>query len=496
MNVRTPSIRGFSFVRLWGNRALASVGLPDVGSAVGRPSELQALTEPARRTARAHGVIAMLLVATAIMLGGGGSPDPLPEIAVQLAGLAALAAWALVSARPTPDAPARAWLLGALLVVLPLLQLIPLPPAIWHDLPGREVERAALALVEAEGEWRPWSVDPARTLASLLALTTPVILLLMVSSLGQPGRAMVIAMIAAVSTFSLILGAAQLAGGAGGSLRFYVSEASYLAGFQANRNSTADVLLIGMIGGVSAGREWVRRRKADLPRPFVLLSAGVFVAVMTVGVVLTTSRAGIILLPVAWLAIAFILRPWLALNRGSLKWALPGIAAAVAGAGALAAWSGTVRRVAARFRFEGEFRPELWRDALFAAKQFLPIGSGTGTFVPVFIASERLEVVDPSIPNRAHNEVLEILVESGVPGMVVAGAIALLLVRAAIAGLRHPAQGSEAQTYFAVGALVVIAIHSQVDYPLRSMSLACIAAAAAGLLISRDGALNRDKSDS
>src|SRR3546814_20019438 len=35
------------------------------------------------------------------------------------------------------------FVLAALFVAIPLLQVVPLPPAIWHQLPGRDAERQA-----------------------------------------------------------------------------------------------------------------------------------------------------------------------------------------------------------------------------------------------------------------------------------------------------------------------------------------------------------------
>ena len=46
-------------------------------------------------------------------------------------------------------------------------------PALWHALPGRANEIAALNLVGESGRWMPWSVSPPRTWASLFALIPP-----------------------------------------------------------------------------------------------------------------------------------------------------------------------------------------------------------------------------------------------------------------------------------------------------------------------------------
>lgn len=425
---------------------------------------------------------AIILVGAAVMLGGGGSPAPLPEMALEIVAAALFATWVCCSPPRIVSLTPLGWTILAALLGLPLLQLIPLPPIVWHAFPGRQIEQAALNLIGQQGSWRPISVSPARTLASLLAAIVPAIMFVMVSMLGRNGRTAAVGAVAGASLLGLMVGAAQMAGGEGGYFRFYVPDANYLSGFQANHNSTADVLLIGMVAFVAVVRDWAERRNTVRMAPLLGIVA-VFTILFSIGVVLTASRTGIALLPIGWIAVAAICKPWLKFSRKSASLTVVAAAAFFALAGAFLFSSGAVWRVAGRFHFENEFRPELWRDAWFVARQYFPIGAGVGTLVPVFIAIERLEVVDATAPNRAHNEFLEMLVESGAFGIVIWTVIGLFLVRRAAKLLRAPGELTVAQIYFAVAAVAVIALHSQVDYPLRSMSLATLAALAIGLLM-------------
>jgi hypothetical protein len=417
------------------------------------------------------------------VLGGGGSPAPLAELGVQVAALGLLAAWVLLSPDGLPRAGRLAWGLAGLLFVLPAVQLVPLPPILWQSLPGRELEQQALALIGAENAWKPWSLAPSRTLAGLLAVVPPAIVLVMTASLNRSGRTMAIGMVAGVALLSLVVGAGQMSGGEGNSLRFYVPEPSYLAGFQANHNSTADVLLIGMVALAAVVREWSDRRRRPPSTELRLAVVAAGTAILGVGVILTASRAGTLLLPVASLGVLMIVRPWLTFSRKT--WVIASVAVPLVLAFALAALlaSPTAERLLERYTFAGEFRPQLWRDSMFAAQQYFPFGGGVGAFVPVFLAVERLEVVDPSVPNRAHNDILELLVEGGVLGVALLLLGIFVLARLALASRHRLPAGSAAQIWFAVATFAIVALHSQVDYPLRSMSLACIAALAAGLLV-------------
>lgn len=420
-----------------------------------------------------------MAVGTALLLGGGGSPAPGLELAVQLLVATILAAWVLTLDRPTPAAiPRCAWVLAGLLVVLPLVQLIPLPPAVWQALPGRGIEREALALIGAEQDWRSWSIAPDRTLAALLATLPAVAILGMTSASDRAARLRIVAVVSAVTGLTLVLGALQLSGGPGSPFRFLSPQSGGLDGFQANRNSTADLLLVGLVATAAVLREGVVRRVA-LP----LFGAGALL--IGLGVVLTASRTGIVLLPLALLIALAALGSWVRLPFKAM--AAVALAFAVLGGigAAQLANNAALARVAARFDSRQELRPDLWRDAAHVAREHLPFGVGMGNLVPAMVALERLEIVRPAMPNRAHNELLELAVEGGVFALgLAATGLGLLVVSARRAWIDPPEQ-AHGPVVFGIGGLVILLLHSLVDYPFRSMALACLGAACAGMFLHR-----------
>ncbi|HEX4848735.1 MAG TPA: O-antigen ligase family protein [Novosphingobium sp.] len=436
------------------------------------------------------GLCAAGLLAVSLVLGGGGSPAPLPEIAVQLTAALVAAIWLLSggTASPWQRAPSTAWYLAGLIVLLPALQLIPLPPALWHSLPGRDDKRAALELVGAAQDWRALSLSPARTLASLLAAAAAALCLVLAATLDAAGRRRLIGVAALGGLATLLVGAAQLSGGPGNPLRFFDPEQIYLTGFQANHNSTADVILIAMLAMAAAGRHALDRGLVRLSPLQLVLTVAAVDAVMVLGLFLTGSRAGLALLPVVLVFQILILRRGDTAQRAPVRWGraglvVGGLLALAAGAAAILRDNRAIGLVLDRFTLAGEFRPQLWADSLFALGQYWPAGSGQGTFAPVLMAVERLEVVDPTLPNRAHNDYLELAIGGGLPGVILLGIIGLLIGRLAWRALRQPPAGGRAAVLFAQGTLAVIALHSLVDYPLRSMALAALAATAVGLLI-------------
>ena len=371
------------------------------------------------------------------------------------------------------------------LFALPALQLVPLPPDLWRALPGREVEAAALDLVGAGERWMPLSVSPPRTLAALLAMIVPAVAVVVAALASPRGRMLGLAALVAMALISLGVGFVQLANGPGSALRFYAaSHIEELTGFQANRNAAADVLLIGMlaVGALTASQPSGWRSQGSI-------AAALAAILLASGVILTASRMGTLLLAgVALAALTVLAIRYRARLTWSRKLALGGAVLALAAAFAWAV-AGAPSRIAGRLAQGGaEARPEIWHDTLFAIGQNWPWGSGVGTFVPVFIAAERLEVVDPSYPNRAHNDFLELALEAGLPGVLVLVALAGLLVWRLWVRLREQrSRDDQAQLWFAGAVLALVALHSIVDYPLRSMALAAAVGAVVGFILTAAG---------
>lgn len=445
-----------------------------------------------------HPLIAAAFIACAIVLGGGGSPAPGTEILLQLVFVVAGLAWIWLPPRrgSIPISPSRTfWLICALVLVLPLAQLIPLPPALWTAFDGQGDRAAALSLVGREHSWQPLSHSPPRTLAAVLAIVPALFAFFAAASLDARGRHWVVGAIAATTLVAALYGAVQVSLGPEGSHIFYSGTYRTLTGFQANRNSSADVLLIGMaataafllppLAGRGARNSAHRGSGAGADRRRILIVLAVLIAVFFFATIMTASRTGIVLLPLVLIGVWLILRPAMA-DVSRFRF-LPGFAIlAIIPAAALAAWltgNTTLGTIAERFAFSDDPRRELWRDGWFAMKQAWPLGTGVGGGQPAMIAAERLEVLDPYLPNRVHNDYLELALEGGLPAVILLALIAILLAAAAWRTWRGRLEDRHL-TVFGIVVLMVAALHSLVDYPLRSMALACLIGTGAGMLIS------------
>jgi O-antigen ligase len=447
-----------------------------------------------------HPLIAVLFLVAAVVLGGGGSPNPATEVLLQLAFAAAALAW-LWAGGVTPVPQSRAvWLVCALVVVLPAAQLVPLPAGAWTALAGQQDRAAALALVGRDHAWQPLTHSPARTLAVLLATIPPLFAFFAAAALDVAGRRWLVGAIAALAIATALLGAVQVSLGPDGPF-LYAESHHTLTGFQANRNATADVLLIGIAAGAAFAVPWlaapVERTSPGFGvlanRRAVALALAGFTALLFFATVLTASRMGITLLPLALLGVCVILSPALAgLGRWRLLPLLVALLAVpVVAIVALRGGNTALGVVADRFLFDEGGRRELWRDAWFAIQQNWPFGVGMGGAQPALIAAERLEVLNPSLPNRVHNDYLELALEGGVPGLLLLAAIAGILAHTAWRSWRDRPEQRHF-TAFAAILLIIVAAHSFVDYPLRSMALACLVGTGAGLLIGTPRRLAED----
>jgi O-antigen ligase len=207
--------------------------------------------------------------------------------------------------------------------------------------------------------------------------------------------------------------------------------------------------------------------------------------VLLAATVMTGSRTGTLLVLVAGVATLLMLFIGRATPRApSLRGAvlLLGGLATTGAVFLLLSRTTAIGRVAARFADLQSSRTELWQDTLFALRQYWPVGFGMGGFEPAMLPAERLEVLDTALPNRAHNDFLEIGLEAGLLGYAMVALAGLLCVFLAWRAWREvPAM--RRQIVFGMSVLLILALHSIVDYPLRSMAVASLAGIAAGMLV-------------
>ena len=425
-------------------------------------------------------IVAIILLALSVVLGGASREHTLRLALVELAALPVLVIAANRLIRSGLWRQHR-FALGLLagLVAIPLVQLIPLPPAVWTGLPGRDEMVLALQLAGLQPGWAPLSLTPDLTWWSALALIPPaaVFLLALTASHTLSSRMVGVYMIAAV--VGVLLGAAQLASGGERLYPWETTSAGSVTGFFANRNHLATLLLACLPFAAVIGGATLRHRADD--RRLALWFGALFMGLVVIGLAAIRSRAGVILF--GPIAIVSLLGAWTAAGRGRPGPALIGLAgglAAAIGAVALFALPPILERFDVQSAPEGRF--EGWPIVSGAAETYLPLGSGVGSFDAVFRSVEPLEQLDPTFFNHAHNEYLETWLEAGWLGAILILAFLVWYGRRLWSAWRAgPSRERDLQRAASIALLVMLA-HSAVDYPLRTATLACLFALCAAIL--------------
>ena len=259
----------------------------------------------------------------------------------------------------------------------------------------------------------------------------------------------------------LLIGLVQMTQADGGWAYPY-SETSKgsLVGWFANRNHEATMLLAltPLAAVLAAGRgasRWI---------------AGAFLLIVLVAIGAVRSRAGVLLAgPVLILTAAVLLRqPGFARRRS--VWIAAGAVVVVS---LLAVTTLALTPILSRFGADTlpEFRYRAWPLIWSEAQLHLPFGSGLGSFDRVFRAIEPLSLVAPVYFNHAHNDFLELWLETGWFGAAAVIALAAWIGVAAWRAWRR--RDSSLARAASVGVLVLAAT-SWVDYPLRTESLAVL----------------------
>lgn len=426
-----------------------------------KPSPVSAiLREPAN-------LICFVFVAICMAFGGGPGELGLSFVLISLSGLILLISAVRGAGLQTFQAlPLVARLAIALAVALPFVQMIPLPPAIWQALPGHSLRLDVLQGFGLDGAWMPLSITPAETAYSAVIALAMLGLFMAVLAMPKDRIAMLVILMIVMICIGIAIGIVQFSS-AGGSPQFYrVAHRDALIGFFANKNHMGLTLACLVPLSFILVEPGVREKRGLL----VLLALGwITIAALLVA---TNSRAGLLLGLLGMLIAA------LRIFRQQYKLVLAGSAASLVLVIALASFVPAIQDIVARFGRSGEdVRINILDQGFPLIQQYGLLGSGLGSFVSVYAPTEKLEWVNPYYVNHLHNDWLQLVIEAGLPGIIVLVLLAAALALAArsIWLAAPPARGRldsalPDERSFAWAGMVVIlmfAAHSVGDYPVR-----------------------------
>lgn len=426
-----------------------------------------------------HAVIPLYLLAC-LLLGGASASGFTANLLLQLMAIPLIgwSLWHLLQPGGPPlSRSVRAVIaLTGLLVAVALVQLIPLPPSVWTKLPGREAVVNGYRLLDIPLPWLPLTLTPDGARASLLWLLPAIAVLLGIVIPGAFRARGIAWAIIAITVASVALGALQLLGGESAYL-YRITNYGVAVGFFANANHNATLLLVAIPFLAALQTALLKRSKSPRSASAIRLLVIAGFAVILVGLAINGSLAGL------GLGVPVVMTTWLAFGRQRpvlrrLVLALT-VLLSVAAVGFIAV-SPSNNLFGAQHANVEQSRQTSFALTLRAATDYLPFGSGIGSFQPVYRTQEPLASVTNTYMNHAHSDWIELLLETGIVGIVLAAVV--LLWWALRVRVNWQAEEREPFAQAAAIASAAILLHSLVDYPLRTAAISAVFAACIGLM--------------
>lgn len=444
-----------------------------------------AKVEPAGRFV----TFAYIIFLACMALGGGSSRfDAASQPIVRLAAIVLIAALVVrPGAVEQRSCRKGLWFLGAISAAI-LIQLVPLPAPFWTILPGHDHYLAAASAAGEAQPWRPINLTPDRGWNSVFALLPPAAALVATSRIQSRQQTLILAMLILIVLASAVIGLAQVSGGGDDTLRFYAAPPTGSAvGLFSNRNHQAVLLCCGIsmlgawaelgAGGAANGR-------------MRLLIAGAAAAFLVLMIPTTGSRAGLALGALALLTAIGLAAPAGAralrsLSRGR-RW-LVAVAAAAALAAVIVSALTFSRAESVRRLFDSDpmddARIRLLRPLLAMTREFFPVGTGFGSFDPVYRGFEPSTNLMLTVMNQAHDDYLQVVLEAGLPGLVLLVAFVGWWGWTSAGLWRRPADRPGAFGRLGSVLLLLLLLASATDYPLRTPLMMVVAAQAAAWML-------------
>jgi O-antigen ligase len=424
--------------------------------------------------------LAAITVAASMLFGGGARHGLLSDSIPQIFAVLLLFVVSVPAMDRIKDSAFHI-VLVALVIILPLIQLIPLPAGIWLALPGRSELREMYSALQIEPTSLSLSLRPSETWRSFMSILPALAVGLSIAALDLRARIYLILMLLIFSGLNVFLGLGQLVGGTSSSLYFYdVTNRGRAVGFFANSNHYTAFLYATLpfaaaLFSGSSGR--------SAPVRNIVLALSVFI--LLVGLSISGSRTAILLG-----SISFILSLMMIANKTVARLLSKGTGKALAslsfiilvpvllGVGLFQIFV----RIQTQDPFE-DLRYKILGTLYTLVRDLFPFGSGFGSFERIYQTKEALDTVIPSYVNHAHNDYLEIFIEGGLPAMIAVALILSMLSQKAFSTLYKDVLIEERIEKASIISLWLLLVHSAWDYPLRTIAVSTLFGLALGSLI-------------
>jgi O-antigen ligase len=425
----------------------------------------------------------------ACLVLGGSAQGIWQNALLQLAGIAIIAWAAIMPANEPLARPAKSLLVLACAgILIVALQQVPMPASLWGHGPRARIASGYEVLGQPLPSL-PISLTPYESLSTLLAIIPPLAMFCAVVRLKAFRPSWLAAALVAGSLAGILLGVLQV--GTGPRSPWYLYAATNFGsavGFFANANHMASLLLVTLpfVAALAAGQSGNKQRTSAM-----LVVSAVGALVLVVGIALNGSLAGFALAVPVIAGSALLLMPGRSRLRGAIAMlAALSALAAIAAITSSAIGSGRVGQDAST---AVQSRQVILKTTVHAMADFLPFGSGLGSFLRVYRTYESPESVTSEYVVHAHNDYAELALELGLPGVILILLFIAWWVGAVWSVWRRGEGGPFARAASVASAAVLL--HSLVDFPLRTAAISVCFAMCLALLADRRQAPRQEVDD-
>lgn len=429
----------------------------------------------------------------ALFLLGGGSRADIQSLVLLRPLAAVMLAYGLWGVAKDDVQPFRfLWVFVGASTLLAASHVLPLPYGIWSNLPGRELIAETDKIAGLGELWRPLSLVPNETWNALYAMLIPAAALVLFSRLTTVSLHMMIGITLAIGLVSAFIGILQVLGPDNSALYFYrITNRGAAVGLFANRNHHAVFLacLIPMLAVFAAGYSGRLASRRVFYGGSLAIGATLLLLILISG-----SRAGLLVALIGICAVPMLLKPEAKSaderSKGRLPtWLNTRNVALAATAFTVVLVAILSSRASSFDRLFGEsddgLRLQIWGPIAKLAWTYFPFGSGVGTFADVYKIHEPAAMLSPEYLNHAHNDLLEFLMTAGLPGLLILLVGVVAWARRAYYLFTKSLDNSRQVRLARLGSVIILmlAIASLADYPLRTPSLSGLFILAASWMI-------------
>ena len=397
-------------------------------------------------------------------LGLGSAQNSWGVMILELLGLALLV-WAALEpvAEPLGRAPRHLLMIAVGALVAIALQLLPLPLSLWRHLGGRQGLATDYRMLGLQISALPLSLTPYETLDNVLKLIPPLAIVCAIVRLRAYRPIWLAAALLAGTALGVALGAIHLPSG---DSSFRTSHAALLAAISLP-------FVVALF--VSEHGSWRRQRA----RMTAILA--VTTLIILIGAAITQSVAGLgLALSVLGASGLLLVGP---------RW--PRSRLLVAGA-LLASTAALISIATIQLQDRGHLvwtsvgsRAEVLTTTAHAAGDFMPFGSGFGSFQNVYRLYEDPDRITTGSMIHAHDDYLELALEMGLPGILLFVGFLAWWIEAFVRVWREADAIPFARAASIASALVLV--DGLVDFPLRTASVGIVFAMCLALMADRRG---------